>query len=42
MSEAAFFLLHSGLEREGPGDRESLDWAMGVAGIGPDAAVLDA
>ncbi|NUB43223.1 class I SAM-dependent methyltransferase [Fertoebacter nigrum] len=38
----AFFTIHSGLVREGPGDRDSLDWAVAQAGTGPDARVLDA
>ncbi len=38
----AFFTLHRGLPREGPGDRESLDWALGLAGVRPDARILDA
>jgi SAM-dependent methyltransferase len=39
---SAFFDLYDTLEREGPGDRESLDWALGVARPAPDAVVLDA
>ena len=35
-----FFLIHSGLEREGPGDRASLDRA--VAGIAPQGRICDA
>lgn len=42
MSMEAFFKLHSGLEREGPGDAASLQWAFGLAGTGPDARILDA
>jgi SAM-dependent methyltransferase len=38
----AFFTVHSGLEREGPGDRASLDWALARAGTRADARVLDA
>ncbi|MFC2969073.1 class I SAM-dependent methyltransferase [Acidimangrovimonas pyrenivorans] len=38
----AFFTLHDGLEREGPGDRESLDWALALAAPPPDAFMLDA
>ncbi|WP_422073780.1 class I SAM-dependent methyltransferase [Tranquillimonas rosea] len=38
----AFFNLHDGLPREGPGDRESLDWALSRAAIPRDAAILDA
>ncbi len=39
---AAFFTVHSGLTREGPGDRESLDWALAQAGVARDARILDA
>lgn len=38
----AFFLIHSGLPREGPGDRESLDWALAQAPPPPDGRILDA
>jgi len=38
----AFFTIHSDLPREGPGDRESLDWAMSVARPPTDARILDA
>ncbi|WP_114966397.1 class I SAM-dependent methyltransferase [Alkalilacustris brevis] len=38
----AFFTLHDDLPREGPGDRESLDWAMGVARVPQAARILDA
>ena len=34
--------LFLGLDRCGPGDADSLRWALGVAGTRPDAAVLDA
>ncbi|SMH57352.1 trans-aconitate 2-methyltransferase [Maritimibacter sp. HL-12] len=37
-----FFTLHADMPREGPGDRESLDWAMGVANLPRDAEILDA
>jgi hypothetical protein len=40
--EAAFFEIHRGLPREGPGDRASLGWALGLAGVRPDATVCDA
>ncbi|AXQ93976.1 methyltransferase domain-containing protein [Cereibacter azotoformans] len=40
--EDAFFTLHSTLEREGPGDDESLAWALGVAQVPPSGRVLDA
>jgi SAM-dependent methyltransferase len=39
---SAFFDLYGALQREGPGDRESLDWALSVARPAPDAVVLDA
>lgn len=39
---AALLTIHSGLPREGPGDRESLDWALGQAGVARSARVLDA
>lgn len=38
----AFFTLHSGLDREGPGDGESLAWALGVASTPARARILDA
>lgn len=38
----AFFELYGALDREGPGDRESLDWALSVARPAPNAVVLDA
>ena len=38
----AFFTLHSGLDREGPGDAESLSWALAVAGTSARARILDA
>ena len=41
MSEG-FFAIHSGLPREGPGDRASLDRALRLAGLAPDAALCDA
>ncbi len=39
---SAFFEVYGELEREGPGDRESLDWAVGVARSPADAVILDA
>ena len=36
------FALFAALDRAGPGDAESLRWALGVAGTRPDATVLDA
>lgn len=38
----AFFRIHSDLDREGPGDRASLDWALGHAKPPRDARMLDA
>ncbi len=35
-------MLHRDLPREGPGDRESLDWALGLAGVARNARILDA
>ena len=37
---SAFFRIHAGLDREGPGDRDSLDRAL--AGVPSDARVCDA
>lgn len=37
----AFFRIHSGLSREGPGDSASLERALAIAGAAPDARVLD-
>jgi trans-aconitate methyltransferase len=45
MSEAywqAFFALHRGLPREGPGAPEDVAWAAAVAELRPDARILDA
>lgn len=42
MTWDAFFTLHHGLDREGPGDRASVDWAVARAGLGPDGWVCDA
>lgn len=39
---SAFFELHKDLPREGPGDRESLDWALSHVEIPKDGAILDA
>lgn len=39
---AAFFAIHEGLPREGPGDRESLDRALGLAGTPRDGRICDA
>jgi len=38
----AFFALHAGLPRQGPGDRESLDWALAQIALPPDARMFDA
>ncbi|TCO72436.1 class I SAM-dependent methyltransferase [Rhodovulum euryhalinum] len=38
----AFFTLHDGLPREGPGDGESLDWALALAGVPEDGVICDA
>jgi len=38
----AFFTLHRELPREGPGDRASLDWALGYVTLPDDARILDA
>ncbi|MBV0911919.1 class I SAM-dependent methyltransferase [Anianabacter salinae] len=38
----AFFEIHSSLDREGPGDRDSLDWALELARVPKDARILDA
>ncbi|MCE6961727.1 methyltransferase domain-containing protein [Cereibacter sphaeroides] len=40
--EEAFFTLHSDLLREGPGDEESLGWALSQARPPRDGRVLDA
>ncbi|MCB1364058.1 MAG: methyltransferase domain-containing protein [Rhodobacteraceae bacterium] len=37
-----FLFIHSDLPREGPGDRASLDWALGHLALRPDARILDA
>lgn len=41
-AEAAFFDIHRGLPREGPGDSHSLGWALRLAGVRADAAICDA
>ena len=38
----AFFVLHSDLPRQGPGSRESLDWALDRAGVPASGSILDA
>lgn len=42
MNWDAFFTLHSGLDREGPGDRAALDWALDLAGVPRDGVICDA
>lgn len=42
MMDPAFFTLHQNLPREAPGDDESVHWALRLAGIAPDARLLDA
>ncbi|GKY88019.1 class I SAM-dependent methyltransferase [Sinisalibacter aestuarii] len=37
-----FFRLHSGLPREAPGDRASVDWAFTTGNVARDAKILDA
>ena len=38
----AFFQLHRGLPREGPGEAQDVAWATEVAGVKPDARICDA
>jgi len=38
----AFFLLHDGLTREGPGEPADVAWATALAGTPPVARILDA
>lgn len=38
----AFFALHSGLDREGPGEPADVAWAAAIAGIAPYARICDA
>ena len=40
--EDAFFTLHADLPREGPGETADVAWAAGLAGMRPDARILDA
>ncbi|MEM8871122.1 MAG: class I SAM-dependent methyltransferase [Pseudomonadota bacterium] len=42
MSWDAFFTLHRDLPREGPGDRDSLDWSLSQFDLRHDARILDA
>lgn len=39
---SAFWMIHNGLPREGPGDRASLEWAVRAAGLRADARICDA
>ena len=39
---SGFWAIHRALPREGPGDRTSLDWALRMAAVRPDAAICDA
>jgi SAM-dependent methyltransferase len=39
---AAFLAIHSDIPREGPGDRDTLDWALAQAGVARHARILDA
>ncbi len=39
---SAFLTLYTGLAREGPGTPEDVAWAAEIAGLAPDAAILDA
>lgn len=38
----AFLTLHRNLPREGPGEAADVAWAAKVAGVGPEARILDA
>lgn len=38
----AFFTVHRGLNREGPGEPADVDWALQMAGTPGDARILDA
>lgn len=40
--EEAFFAVHRGLDREGPGETADVLWALSVAGTPPAAHILDA
>ncbi|MDG3040089.1 SAM-dependent methyltransferase [Roseicyclus marinus] len=40
--EDAFFTLHADLPREGPGETADVAWAAELAGLKPDARILDA
>lgn len=40
--DEAFFTVHDGLPREGPGEAADVAWALDVAGTPEDAAILDA
>ena len=38
----AFFTLHQGLDREGPGEPADIAWVAEVVGLKPDARICDA
>ncbi len=40
--EEAFWAVHQGLPRQGPGEPADVAWAAGVAGLAPDARICDA
>lgn len=42
MDMAAFFKLHQGLTREGPGEARDVAWACYMAGVAHDARIMDA
>ena len=42
MNPDVFFRLHADLPREGPGEPEDVAWAARLAGLNPEALVLDA
>lgn len=42
MEGQAFFQLHAGLTREGPGDDDSLNWALQLVGVPKDGVICDA
>ncbi|KIT15202.1 class I SAM-dependent methyltransferase [Jannaschia aquimarina] len=42
MNWDAFFAVHSGLYREGPGTARDVEWACAQACVAPDAAICDA
>ena len=42
MDWEAFFTVHRGLPREGPGTAEDVAWACGLAGLPEGAVICDA